>query len=400
MSLLSAAERFAAMDRSSVAFDPKRCLHSSDRFAECDACFRICPVEAIHPGKPPALETEKCTHCLACLPVCPPGAFRAQEFLSALLNCITRCEGSAIELLCGHNPHTDRAVNPQATGLLVHDCLAGIGAGGYAALAALGLEEVTLRLDACPACPWGSLKSAIETQVEQARLLLAPWQKEGMIRTATEAGAPSANPILDVNNPPLTRRDLIRLAARQGQVAAARALDLQTVPGTKQPGHDRLRLLGALKHLHEPSSSCDPHLAGGNFALVSISEACTICGACARACPTSAINLDLKQEQQTFLLDFTPSLCIGCEMCIHVCEPGAVTVSHDPPFSAVFGSPAPVTLLQGFFARCETCKAVYPARDGTHLCPVCEYRLKNPFGSRLPSSFRKVTPQQGGERTK
>jgi ferredoxin len=233
--------------------------------------------------------------------------------------------------------------------------------------------------------------------VALARTLLTPWQKEGVFHCVDEAPKNRETPLLDVDNPPLTRRDLFRLAARQGQVAVARAMELETLLGDNQPGHDRLRLLGALKHLPEPSSSADPQLAAGNFATVSISEACTACGACARACPTSAICFTLNEAQQTFLLDFTPSLCIGCETCIHVCEPGAVTVRHDPPFSAVFGSPEPVNILQGAFARCERCKAVYLAREGARLCPACEYRAKNPFGSRLPPGFKRAQQRQGEE---
>jgi ferredoxin len=395
MNLYSAAERLAAFDRSAVAFDPDRCLHAHDRFAECDACVRTCPVGAIESGKPPLLESEKCTHCLACLPACPLGAFSAKDSIPSLLNCITRSDSRVVELVCGRNPHVDRTGSQVSLGLQWHDCLAGLGAGGYMALAALGLEEVILRLDACQDCPWQPLRSTVEAQVALARQLLVPFQKENMFRCVDQVNEPRQQPLLDVDNPPLTRRDLFRLAARQGQVAVARAMELNASRDSSQPGLDRMRVLGAIQYLPEPSSTADPQLVAGDFALVSVSEACSACGACARACPTAALQFSLDEVSQTFQLDFSPSLCIGCELCIHVCEPGAVSVQHDPPFSTVLGSREAVRLFGGAFARCERCKAIYPARQGAKLCSLCEYRSQNPFGSRLPPGFRSTRGQGG-----
>ncbi len=56
MSLFDAAERFAAMDRSQVILDPKRCLHSLDQNSTCSACLGLCPENAILEGKPPSTE--------------------------------------------------------------------------------------------------------------------------------------------------------------------------------------------------------------------------------------------------------------------------------------------------------------------------------------------------------
>src|SRR5512140_3117491 len=56
VSLIGAAERFAAMDRSAIVFDGARCLHSLDRNSACEACFALCPADAITVGKPPVLD--------------------------------------------------------------------------------------------------------------------------------------------------------------------------------------------------------------------------------------------------------------------------------------------------------------------------------------------------------
>jgi len=103
MRILNVAERFAALDRSAVILDKESCLHNQNRFSGCEACFDICPVQAIHPGKPPSLDSEKCESCLACLTVCPMGAYSADDAVASLLNAVTRLEGSELEVLCEKN---------------------------------------------------------------------------------------------------------------------------------------------------------------------------------------------------------------------------------------------------------------------------------------------------------
>ena len=99
MNLFNIADRFAALDRSDVVLDTKRCLHSLYRFSDCKACYDICPVDAITPGKVPGLDSTKCQTCLACLPVCPVGAFTADDGVASLLNAVTHLEGGTLELL-------------------------------------------------------------------------------------------------------------------------------------------------------------------------------------------------------------------------------------------------------------------------------------------------------------
>ena len=161
MSFLSAAERFAAIDHSEVVLDAQQCLHSHDQFSACEACFEICPVDAIQPGKPPALDTDKCQDCLACLPVCPVGAYSADDAVQSLLTCATRLETKTVELICASHGSAEMGLSTEATGILLRGCLAGLGAGTYVALAAIGLEHIVLRVDACANCPWVSLQDTI-----------------------------------------------------------------------------------------------------------------------------------------------------------------------------------------------------------------------------------------------
>jgi ferredoxin len=390
VSLFSAAERLAAIDRSTVIFDQSRCLHSPDKFSECKACFEICPVGAITTGKPPVLNTEQCQTCLACLPACPAGAYSADDAVPALLNCTGRLENSIMELVCEKHPAAEKGFQPEAVGLRVRGCLAGLGTGAYMILAALGIELVILRTEACGSCEWGALRSRIESQVAQAQRLLSPWDKAQTVKCLPVLENPVDRPLWQADNPPLSRRDLFRLAARQGQVAIARSIEKGHTNSERQPGRERLRMLGAMAHLphipEDPSS-----LAGMGFACLSVSEACTACGVCGHACPTGALCFEHSEDRSSYTLTFSARKCIGCEICVHVCAPQALSLNDEPAFAQVFDEEK-VTLQAGDLVRCDRCRTPFAAHQGGNLCPLCEYRRKHPFGSNLPPGAKQITP--------
>lgn len=389
MSLLDAAERFASLDRSQVLLDTARCLHSQDQASECAACHGICPVGAISNGKPPTLDTERCESCLACLPACPVGAFHADDDVAALLNCVTHVEGKTIELLCGLHPHPDQGMEAEAIGIRTRGCLAGLGMGAYLTLSALGLERILARTDACRACKWSSLGSQVSSQTAQANRFLSAWGRAEAVACVDEISTPVERPLWDAHNPPLSRRDLFRMISKQGQVAVARAMEDGVKASERQPGRDRMRLLAAVSHLPKPSDSIC--LEGFDFALVAVSEACTACGACARACPTEALRFEKNETEMQFSLVFSAKACIGCDVCDHVCLPDAITIDHAPSFDMALGVTEPTVVASGKLARCERCKTIMAAREGVKLCPLCEYRRTNPFGSMLPQKIIKET---------
>lgn len=386
MSLLNAAERFASIDRSQVTLDSTRCLHSQDQHAECAACFSLCPVNVIIAGKPPVLDTEGCRSCLACLPACPVGAYQGDDDVSNLLNCISHIEVQTIEILCGLHPHPETG-SADSIGIQIQGCLAGLGTGAYTTLIALGMERIILRADACSTCEWHSLHRDILSQTERANRFLSAWDKVDPIHFMDELKAPAERVIWKVSNPPLSRRDLFRMMAKQGQVALARAMENGMVASKRQAGRDRLRLLSAVSHLPQASSAADLH--GLGFAALTISNACTACGACGRVCPTEALRFTKNEEETTFSILFSAQNCICCDLCEHVCLPGAITLNHEPTFEQVFGVKEAQVVESGSLVRCERCKTLMAARDDAKLCQLCEYRRTHPFGSIMPKKPRK-----------
>lgn len=387
MSLLNAAERFASIDHSQILLDAKRCLHTQDQHSDCAACFDICPVQAIAIGKPPALDSETCESCLACLPACPVGAFHADDDVKDLFNCAAHIEDQPVELLCGLHPRPETGVTSESIGIQIHGCLAGLGTGALLALSALGVQRLTLRADSCSNCKWHSLHSKIHLQTERAARFLSAWGNG--ITCFDEIESPVERSLWNAKNPPLSRRDLFRMMSRQGQVALARAMENGVTTSKRQPGRDRMRLLSAVSHFTEPATEVRLH--ENRFAMLSIAESCTACGACGRACPTEALHFEKNDETMTYSLTFSPQNCIGCDLCEHVCLLDAITLNHEPTFEQVFSVKEAQVVESGSLVRCERCKSLMAARDGVKLCPLCEYRRMHPFGSMMPKKILKET---------
>jgi Fe-S-cluster-containing hydrogenase component 2 len=375
MNLLALAERWGeALPGKLPGFEADRCLHAADKFSACTACYDVCPANAIHPGEPPEFDGQSCQACRACLPVCPMGAFTADDEAQTLLNCAGRLDGKTCEIVCGLNPNVDVG-DPAAVGVRVRGCLAGLGVGAYLVLVSQGMESVMVRLDACADCPWSQLRLQVETQVQQAQGLLALWGQAKALTCLDEIRDDfGKRPFWNATSPPISRRDLFRWREAEKEPEA------DTTPS---PFHERLRFLGAVEQMPAPPKpDQSTSLAGLGFALITVSDECTACGVCARACPTGALQMETAES--SFRLIFSAQICIACDICTHVCAPNAITLTHEPTFGQVFGAEVDQLVQSGNLTNCSKCRAPFAARAGAELCPVCEFRRQNPFGSAIP----------------
>jgi ferredoxin len=198
------------------------------------------------------------------------------------------------------------------------------------------------------------------------------------------------------DNPPLSRRDLFRLAAHQGQVAIGRAIENGQTASELRPGRDRLRMLGAIGHLPDITENT-ASFSGMDFAWLSVTQACTACGVCGHACPTGALQFEKSEAGATYTMTLSARKCIGCEICVHVCASEALFLNHETTFTQVFDVET-VTLQAGDLIRCDRCRTPIAARPGIKLCPLCEFRRTHPFGSSLSPGARQITSNASEEK--
>lgn len=390
MDLIRLVDRLAAEDNRAVTFAGERCLHHLDRFQECRKCAEVCPAGAFTGEKKPAFAVESCVHCLACLPACPAGALVAADEVPDLFRFIRSQSPGRVELVCRHNPNAGRGTTEAETTIRVQGCLAGLGVGALLLLAAAGLERAVLRNDACAECAWSDLGSQVAQQVTRAQQWLRLWHKEKVVALSGPANHSwRERAVYSAGSPPVSRRDLFRL-----RMSPQNNGPDENIPTGNQPFHERLRLMEAYQQLGSPEPDAEFYpLFGLGLATVSlVSPTCNACGACARACPTGALNLDLDAD--AYALTFDGRACIGCDVCAHVCPLGIVEINHAPTFKQLFSDPAPVLLQSGPVATCLRCHARFPAENGEKYCPVCRFRLQNPFGAARPDDM--LTEKQAG----
>jgi len=260
---LSSAFRYLAL----VDVDSSKCA----RLQSCTLCLQSCPYSALK-GKPPGADRGKCMECGLCTSSCPSGLlFQPAAPPSAVRKLMDAAASKGIESLAVTCPWGRSSVYSTLSGsgrvlILELPCIASLRLHEllYARLRGLSASFHCALSEKCSR--WVAARTHLELSKE-----------------VEESFGP---PRGDWNGAPF---ELPRLAALF-------AVEPRTPP-TRLP----------LFHL-------------------SVSEACTLCGACANLCPTSALRLS-HDDHSTSLL-FNSSLCVGCSTCAEKCPEKAITLSR------------------------------------------------------------------------
>jgi ferredoxin len=327
--------RRALLSLPSLVYRPVPTLHKGLCAAErgCRHCVSQCPHGALYEdGGIIHLRREACTSCGLCVTACPHQALQMPgwgppEVAAQMAALLERGGGRGLAFICPQSPP------PGGPWLAVNvPCAAAVPLA--AMLTPLSRGAPAVAIVHCGALCRSGRRSQVEEKLGFAQALLeALGLGKGRIFLAE------------------TSEKGTLLPSPAGPAAAT----------TSRPGLPHPSLAGAgadAAAVMELSHSQDVYLlhTGSPLGMVQIDpEACTICGTCAGACPTSAIRY--TEEEARVSLTFDPRVCIACGQCLEVCperERGAIVLRRG--VDTTFLRQGPETVAQDRLVLCRRCQ--------------------------------------------
>lgn len=315
-----------------------RCLRTaSERDDVCSRCFDVCPTHAITIHKKSVnVSDDLCRKCGLCVAACPTEAFLTRKHTSrSVYDQIARAASSYEEcyVTC------TRAIKRLPKGNeIVLPCVGLISKELWFSLLADYVNiNVYLPVGICDKCrtitgedayvdaigtaeEWSAASVGLE--VENGKLtheLTREYKRSQFVSSAIK----STERLLSRTNPALAGAQAVakkisdhskRLDALQKQLE--NAVGLKTSNNrTRLLTQDRKLMMGALQHAPELAKNIDLK------APVVDSSLCSMCGDCANACPTHAIDID-KDGNVTVQNPY----CVNCGACVTVCPDDALTM--------------------------------------------------------------------------
>lgn len=311
----------------------------------CSLCAKACPTGAISTGAGgPQVETGSCTGCGICVTTCGSGRFvvpgAALGQLEAALQIVARDAagspgGRGVALVCRHARRR-----------------AWLGSG-WLPVVLPSLEMVTLgwplQILASGPCPVALAPCAAPSCTAHAELLAGCC--EALFRRPGRVGE-RPGPI-DVGPAGLPDASKVRLVRRAGPPAR---ISLAEPMAT-------LQALRTFAGCFDQEPSFRLVNAASPLGAVSLrSSGCTLCGACAVACPRSALSVVEEPDGpggSTTKLTFSAADCVACGRCVAACPESVLDVARALRGEAVEG--VLVTLAEAAARRCTSCGGPLPS---------------------------------------
>lgn len=342
-----------------LTFVKSRCFHGRSRTLDCRRCMEVCPFGAIQSedGKI-SIDHYVCQGCGGCALVCPTDAIYPvhpprEELLNTLRERLTRHEAGAafpitlvisdggtagtLELL-----HEGGSVGGSAVDLKVEE-IGHIGLEVILTALSHGADKVVV---ACERENPQHIIDAVAWQAEMARAIL-----KGL-----DLPEDGCRFVVSAEKRPF-EKEASRLKNVDEEIYDVR----WCVSKSSASNEKRALILLAVQHLYEMSGGRKPWLplpAGSPFGAVRVDrDACTLCMACAAACPSGALTAGGDVPRLLFL----ESRCHQCGLCAEKCPEHAIQLQTrmmcDPE---ALGAPA--VLHEADVFRCIKCNAPFASQ--------------------------------------
>ena len=286
-----------------LRYEPALCAHSRASQPGCSKCLDVCPTGAIESaGDHVAIDPMVCAGCGACAALCPSQAISYDD--PPVAHVFRRIDAMA---------RAFREAGGTAPRLLVHDAH-GAEMIALAARYGAGLPAAVIPMELPTISGFGhaEMLAALGAGFAAVDVLLAPRSDAATLereRALAEAIAgPERVALLDVADPD----DL---------PGALRADAPPPVEPILPMGTRRQVTRTAAQALH-PEDGAIALPKGAPYGAVLVSDACTLCLACASLCPSGALADNPDRPE----LRFQEDACLQCGLCANLCPEDAITL--------------------------------------------------------------------------
>jgi ferredoxin len=300
------------------AYKESICAHSRSKKTGCNKCIDICSTSAIvSDGNKVKVDPFLCMGCGACATVCPSGAMTYQY---------PRVSDRGAQLRALVNAYSTAAPKSVAPLILFHSATDGRDA---LATMARGLPAHVLPLAAWHVASVGLdvLLGAIAYGAGGV-VILAAGSEAPQYAEATKAEMAIAETILHALGYMGTHFSWLDASVAETKIWNAPAADAVNTKATFHLSNDKRSTIEfAVEHLLQHAKLKPPEVklpAGALFGNVIVDQKkCTLCLACAGACPESA----LMDGADVPRLNFIERNCVQCGLCVTTCPENAITLS-------------------------------------------------------------------------
>lgn len=345
-------------------FHATHCTRYRYRYSACRRCADVCQYDALALSEEGiSISPSACRNCSLCVAACPTEALTAADL--PRIEILKRASGQpALTIACAPSGLRGDQVVP---------CLGSVDAAMLAHLSSRGVALTLAGTQHCSACAHG--KNAMR-QLDLHLAALAELKSAAGGDHWAEITVPAncaAQPVTAEHS--AARRHLFRrLVGRGGDQMMHPITQDDTAPAPLKAirfarqfsSAGREVLQGLLDRAENAGQMPLPAHPAIFAAQVETPHGCTACEACARVCPTDAIQV--RESGVAWELTFASSRCVSCGVCTEACQP---RVLHLAPAMHHWKAPQTVVLHARSKQRCNRCDRFFVSPEAADMCPVC-----------------------------